>query len=159
MSRNNLLFCNGDLDATLRSQQGSISSRIESIPRDQFLNTSIEELTQHILSTLEVEPLTLYEDRAEMEQLETKIDVSRWPDRNPFGTPSPIYVAGTEIRVIIPYTGDQSLWKLQPNNWQSVFPHADVRGPRRDGVGMLQISLSQPADEPPEDLRPALMKN
>ena len=104
MSRENLLFYEGDLDATLRSHQGSISSRVDSIPRDQFLNTSIEELIQHILSVIVVEPLTLYEDRAEMEQRETKIDVSGWRDRNPFRDRGPINIAGIEVEVVIPYT-------------------------------------------------------
>ncbi|MDP2268140.1 MAG: hypothetical protein Q8K46_03130 [Deltaproteobacteria bacterium] len=156
MPKDNLLFCEGDLDATLRSHQISISSRVDSIPRDQFLNTSIEELTQHILSTLLVEPLILYEDRAEMEQRETKIDVSGWRDRNPFGDLGPINVAGIEVVVTIPYSGDQSLWKLRPNRWQSIFPHADIRGTGRDGIGGLQISLSQPADESPERFKSRL---
>jgi len=156
MPRDNLLFYEGDLDATLRSYQSSISSRIDSIPRDQFLNTSIEELTQHILTGLLVEPLMLYEDRAEMEQRETKIDVSGWRDRNPFGDRGPINVAGIEVVVTIPYSGDQSLWKLRPNQRQSIFPHGDVRGQGRDGVGALQISLSQPADESPERFKARL---
>lgn len=156
MPRDNLLFYEGDLDATLRSHQNSISSRVDSIPRDQFLNTSIEELTQHILSALLVEPLTLYEDRAEMEQRETKIDVSGWRERNPFGDRGPINVAGIEVLVTIPYSGDQSLWKLRPNQWQSIFPHADIRGPGRDGIGSLQILLSQPADELPERFKSRL---
>lgn len=156
MSRENLLFYEGDMDATLRAHQGSITSRIDSIPRDQFLNTSIEELTQHVLSTLLIEPLTLYEDRAEMEQRETKIDVSGWRDRNPFQDRGPIFVAGIEVVVTIPYSGDQSLWKLRPNSWQSVFPRADVRGPGRDKVGQLQITLSQPADEAPERFKARL---
>jgi hypothetical protein len=158
MSRENLLFCDGDLDATLRAHQSSIVSRVDSIPRDQFLNTNIEELTQHIFSTLAVEPLTLYEDRAAMEQRETKIDVSGWRDRNPFQDPGPIYVAGTEVIVTIPYSGDQSLWKLRPNQWRSVFPRAGVGAPGPDGIGQLQISLSQPADEAVEQFKARLDK-
>ncbi len=60
-----------------------------------------------------VEPLTLYEDRAEMEQRETKIDVSGWRDRNPFRDRGPINIAGIEVEVVIPYSGDPSLWKLR----------------------------------------------
>jgi len=156
MPRDNLLFYEGDLDAILRSHQGSISSRVDSIQRDQFLNTSSEELVQHILQALLVEPLTLYEDRAELEQRETKIDVSGWRDRNPFGDRGPINVAGIEVVVTIPYSGDQSLWKLRSNQWQSVFPHGDIRGPGRDGIGTLQILLSQPADESPERFKSRL---
>jgi hypothetical protein len=156
MPRDNLLFYEGDLNATLRAHQGSISSRVDSIPRDQFLNTSIEELAQYILSALLVEPLMLYEDRAEMEQHETKIDVSGWKDRNPFGDPKPIYISGVEVLITIPYSGDQSLWKLRPNSWQSIFPRADIRSNGRDGIGSLQISLAQPTDESPERFKSRL---
>jgi hypothetical protein len=156
MSRENLLFYDGDLDATLRAHQASIASRVDSVPHDQFLNTNIEELTQHIFSTLVVEPLTLYEDRAEMEQRETKVDVSGWRDRNPFRDPGPIYVVGTEVIVTIPYSGDQSLWKLRPYKGRSDFPRANVRAPGRDGIGRLEISLSQPADEALEQFKARL---
>jgi hypothetical protein len=91
-----------------------------------------------------------------MEQRETKIDVSGWRDRNPFLDPGPIYVAGIEVVVMIPYSGDQSFWKLRPNSWQSVFPRADVCGTGRDGIGQLQIVLSQPADEAPERFKARL---
>ncbi len=156
MSRENLLFYGGDLGATLHTHQASIVSRVDAIPRDQFLNTSEEELTEHILSTLLVEPLKLYEDKAEMEQRETKIDVSGWSDRNPFRHSGPIYVAATEVVVTIPYSGDHNLWKLQPNRWQSVFPRANVRGTGPDGLGQLQISITQPADEVPERFKARL---
>ncbi len=153
MSRKNLLFFNGNLDATLRAQQGSIDSRVDSIPHDQFLNTSIEELIQHVLSTLIIEPLTIYEDKAEMEQREMKLDVSSWRERNPFEDQGPIYVPGTEVVVTIPYSGEQSLWKIRPNHWQSIFPRADVCGTGRDGIGQIQITLSQPAGMAPEGFK------
>lgn len=41
--------------------------------------------------------------------------VSGWRDRNPFGDRGPINVAGIEVVVTIPYSGDQSLWKHRPN--------------------------------------------
>jgi len=111
MPRDNLLFYEGDLDATLRSRQGSILSHVDSIPRDQFLNTSIEDSTQHILSTLVLEPLTLYEDRAEMEQLETKIDVSGWKDRKPFFRTA--RHVGLTVPAKHPQTGEESVFIMR----------------------------------------------
>jgi len=132
MGREDCLFCEGDLDATLRVHQGSIAAKVDAIPRDQFMNAQPEEVVDHILSTMTVEPLVIYEDRAEMEQRETKIDVSGRQDRNPFGDRGQIFVSGVAVSVSIPFTGDSSLWKLRPNQWQSVFPHAKVVGSRGD---------------------------
>jgi hypothetical protein len=75
MGREDYLFAEGYLDAMLRAHQGSISAKIDAIPRDQFMNAQPEEVIDHVLSEMTVEPLVIYEDRAEMDQLETKIDV------------------------------------------------------------------------------------
>ena len=115
MGREDYLFAEGDLDATLRAHQGSISAKMDAIPRDQFMNAQPEEIIDHILSEMTVEPLVIYEDRAEMDQRETKIDVSGWRDRNPFGDRGPIHVSGVAVSVSLPFTGDSSLWKLKPN--------------------------------------------
>src|SRR3989304_9308879 len=77
-----------------------------------------------------------------MEQHETKIDVSGYRDRNPFGNRGPIYVPGVKVVVSIPYTGDTSLWNLRPNRSGSVFPRADIRQSNRDEIGYLDIMIA-----------------
>ena len=66
MRREDYLFAEGDLDATLRTHQGTIGANIDAIPRDQFMNAQPEEIIDHILSAMTVEPLVIYEDRAEV---------------------------------------------------------------------------------------------
>lgn len=156
MGKEDYLFADGDLDATLRAHQGSIAAKIDAIPRDQFMNAQPEEIIDHILSAMTVEPLVIYEDRAEMDQRETKIDVSGWRDRNPFGDRGPIHVSGVAVSVSIPFTGDSSLWKLRPNQWQSVFPHAKVVGSRGENTGHVQVDMAQPTDEAPERFKARL---
>jgi hypothetical protein len=150
MAREDYLFCEGDLDDMLRSHEASVGPRVDAIPRDQFINVNVEQVVEHILSEMTVEPLLIYEDRAEMEQRETKIDVSDWRERNPFGDRGPIYVAGVSVSVSIPFTGDPPLWKLKPSHWSSVFPRAHVVAGRGQRSGHIQIDLAQPADEPQE---------
>lgn len=156
MGREDYLFCEGDLDATLRAHQSSIGAKVDAIPRDQFMNAQVEEVVDHVLSETTVESLILYEDRAEMEQRETKIDVSGWRDRNPFGDRGPIHVAGVSVSVSIPFTGDSSLWNLKPNHWQTVFPRARVAAGQNQTKGHIQIDLAQPADEPQERFKQRL---
>lgn len=145
-----LLFYEGDLDAVLRAQVASVMERVDSIPRDQFLSSPEDTLVEHIRSSMEIVPLQLHEDAMVMEQQETKIDVSRWPDRNLFREPGPIYVSGVKITVTIPYSGDPALWKLRSNPYQTVFPRGVIRKPGRDEIGHLEIVLQQPSDEPAE---------
>lgn len=156
MGREDYLFCEGDLDTVLRAHQVSISTKVDAIPRDQFMNAQLEEVVDHLVSEMSLETLVIYEDQAEMEQRETKIDVSGWQGRNPFGDRGPIYVSGVSVSVSIPFTGDAPLWKLKPNQWQSVFPHARVVGARNQDSGQIQIDMAQPADEPPERFKQRL---
>ncbi|MDK9556093.1 hypothetical protein QQF73_00550 [Marinobacter sp. M216] len=157
-SRDNFLFYEGDLDETLRDQLASARDKVDRIPQDQFLNSPEDDVVQHVVSELEVEPLVLFEDRAEMDQRETKIDVSGWRGRNPFGNKGPIFVAAVEVVVSIPYSGDQQLWHLRPSSWQTVFPRAEVSSQDRTGIGSLKIVITQPVDEPPERIKTLLKK-
>ena len=156
MPRSDLLFCEGALEETLRARLGAVASKIDSIPRDQFMNARPDEVVDHVVSEMTVEPLELYEDRAEMEQSETRIDVSGWRDRNPFGDPGPVYVPGVAIVVAIPFTGDHGLWKLRPNPSSTVFPHGSVSESRHGGVGQVHIEIAQPADQPIEQIKTSL---
>jgi len=148
-------FSEGDLDATLRHPFEPIPTRVDSIPRDQFLATSEDDLVEHIYSQIKIEPLVLYEDRMDMEQHETTVNVSADWDRNPSGD-SGKYVAGVEVVVSIPFTGDPNLWDLRPNQRQTVFPRGEIRQPSRDGVGYLEILIEQPTDDPPEKIKQCL---
>lgn len=156
MGREDYLFCEGDLDATLRAHQSSIGVKVDTIPHDQFMSAQVEDVVEYILSEMVVEPLVIYEERAEMEQRETKIDVSSWRDRNPFGDRGPIHVAGVSVSISIPFTGDSSLWKLKPNHWQSVFPRAHVASGSGQTNGHILIDLAQPADEAQEQFKQRL---
>lgn len=92
-----LLFYEGDLSEALRQHALKIQQKVDSIPQDQFLASSEEILVQHLLPEFQIEPLTLYEDRMVMDHAETKVDVSRDRDRNPFGDRGPIHVAGIQV--------------------------------------------------------------
>ncbi len=150
------LFYEGDLDGTLRNHLDQITLKVDQIQKDQLLATPEDDLVQHICDGMEIEPITLHEASAEMEQHETKIDVSGNRERNPFRDRGPIYVAGIRVVVSIPYMGDPMLWKLRPNSWQSVFPRANVSHPSHNAVGHIDIVMQQPTDEPQERIKQRL---
>ena len=152
-SRDNLLFYEGDLHGTLDNHIRQISEKVNAITKDQFFASPEEDLVEHIFGEMRIEPITLYEDSMEMEQTETRIDVSGYRDRNPFGDRGPIYVQGIRVVVSVPFTGDPVLWKLRPNSYQSVFPRADVREPYGETAGHINLEFQQPTDSPPEKIK------
>ncbi len=151
--RENTLFWDDDLSATLDHYAKSAKDKVDAINQDQFLATPIDDLVAHIVNDLYVSPLELYEDKAEMVQQEVRVDVSHNRSRNPFGDSGPIMVPGIKVVISIPYTGDPSLWQLKPNQWRSTIPHGDIRSPNRDGVGYLDIVIQQPADDPQQQIK------
>jgi hypothetical protein len=151
--RENTLFWDRDLSATLDHHAKTAKDKVDAINQDQFLATPIDDVVAHIVNDLYVRPLELHEDRAEMDQQEVRVDVSHNRNRNPFGDSGPIMVPGIKVTISIPYTGDPSLWKLKPNQWRSTIPHGDIRSPNRDGVGYLDIVIQQPADDPQQQIK------
>lgn len=152
-SRDNMLFHKGDLSATLRNQVVRIPTKVDAIPKDQFLSSSEEAIFENILAQIEVDPLVIYEDRMETEPRETKIDISGRKERIFFGDRGPIYVEGMEVTISIPFTGDPGLWDLCPDHRTSVFPRANIHQPKKDGIGFLDIVIAQLKDEPANKIK------
>ncbi|QAT16664.1 hypothetical protein BU251_02425 [Candidatus Velamenicoccus archaeovorus] len=154
--RDDYLFADGELSEVLESIKGGISRLVGEIPKDQLLSNSIEDLVAYVSDKLIVSPLKLYEESKTMEHQEIQVDVSRYPNRNIFGDPGPIYVPGVRVTISIPYSGTTDLWHFRPNHWQSVVPHGRVMPLNSKGIGQLDIVIEQPNDEDPERIKAAL---
>lgn len=143
----NYLFADGDLSAALRSNLARVSAAVDSLSKDQFLATPEEDLIEHLMSRLAIEPLELHEDHMETTEGETQVDVSGDRDRYFSGHRSgPAYVPGHKIEINIPYSGAYELWKLKPSSWQSIFPVGIVLPHRGNQPGILHIEYSMPVD-------------
>ncbi len=151
----NYLFSDYDLTGALRANQEKIRERVDSIPKDQFLATSHDDLVQHIVSSSEITPVTVHEDRiSATEPRECKIDVSHDSRRNFFhDSGQPIMVDGFEVVVELPFTGDHNILKSKPSSYSSVFPRAVIVEPRGDVPGKLVMSYRQPHDEDPSRMK------
>jgi hypothetical protein len=154
----NLLFYNSDLDGELRALMQKMGSKVDSIPKDQFLTTPDDILLEHLQGEFVVDPIVLYEDTKEMEHQEVKVDVSMYPDRNPGRRKGPIYVSGISVSVQVPFSGDARLWRVRSNPSQAVFPRGTIREPGKNGIGYLEITVEQPTDEPQERIKQRIDK-
>jgi hypothetical protein len=115
------LFEKYELGESLRNIETGIPQEVDTIPEGQFLEASDEQIVEHLESRLRIEPITLYEDKATMEDYETKVDVAG--DRQRYiREHGPFYIPGREVKIYIPYTGDKKLWHTRPSSHFMVLP-------------------------------------
>ena len=144
MRDRNILFFEGDLDARLRGGQESVSRELDRIPKDQFLVSSDQEIVDHVVAGLSVEPIVLHEEKTTMDQHETQVDVSHDPLRVfRDERTGPFYIPGTKVEINIPFTGEEWIFRYRTNPWSTVFPRADVQS------GRLRLIVTQPHDADP----------
>lgn len=145
MRTQDYLFAEPDLDDQLRERQRQITAKVDAIPERQFLISSDQEVVDHVIPQLVVEPIMLRLDARTMSKTETKVDVSGDPMRffSP-GRGGPFLIPGTRVDIDIPYTGEDWIFRYRTNPWSTVFPRAEVTR------GSLRISISLPHDVAPE---------
>ena len=149
MREGNVLFSSENLSDILYAHSRETGDKVDAIPSDQLLATPIEDLVDHIFSQMYVEPLTIYEDRMEMDRHEIKIDVNGWPGRPMFVEPR--LVPGIRLTISLPFSGDTKLWRLRPNPWVTPPPRGVIRDSKAE-TG-LEMIFELPFDEAPEKIK------
>jgi hypothetical protein len=136
------LFSEYDLRAVLEGQLELVGDRVLAIPKEQFEEATDELLAAQVASRLTIPPLELAEDDISVSSKDTKVDVSRDPDRAIFDRSRPAYVDGTEVTYHVPYRGDSELLKCRPSSFTMNPPRAvvapgELRFPYDQGCGDL----------------------
>lgn len=153
------LFADFDLADSLRAKQTGIQEQVDSINKDQFLATPYDDLIDYVVNHNTIEPITLYEDRiVASEPTECQVDVSGDPRRFIRDTSRPCYIAGHEISIEIPFTGDDNLLRAKTSTWSSVFPTGQIRQ-GQDGIGKIVMMFRQPHDADPNQIKSSLDSN
>lgn len=145
------LFNDSDIDVILKNKLTQALYNIDGIPKDQFLSTSEDDLQEHILSSSIIYPIKLHEKSMEMEEEEIKIEIKDYGRM--------AIVPGIEVTVSIPFTGDSSLWMINPSIRHSPMPEGNIRNPVDNGIGYLDIVIKQPIDEEHRKIKQTLDAN
>lgn len=148
-----LLFYDGDLRATIEAHFQKVNEKVAAIPEPQFLATEDDLIIEHVVADFQVTPLELHEDAAQMEQEETRVDVTHTGRYVPRRDGQPTMAPGQRITVSIPFRGDRILWKLRPSSWHTSFPHGIIRSSGDDLGGFLDIVMELPSDCAPEQFK------
>src|SRR3954471_9573451 len=122
-------FTNGETNSTFRHHLETVVKEIRELENSYVLRTSPTELEQHFLKKTLIEPLNLQVADYHIEG-EKSVQVDARYDRNSIFIRGdrPYTIAGTELRIAIPFSGDETLWKLRPSTFGlSGYPDIELR--------------------------------
>lgn len=128
MAREDYLFMGPDWHSVDRHQREQMVAEIEKVDPDRLLNTSVDDLAIYFSDKHKIEVPVLDEENLVVDQREKQIDVSRDQSRYISDRSRSFYIAGSEIAVEIPFTGEAEAFKIQPNPYTLSPPRASVRG-------------------------------
>jgi len=122
------LFSNASWHDVERHQLQGMQKAIAGLDGNRLLNTSVEDLVLYFENKFQIEIPTLLTEEIVVDQRETQIDVNRDHNRGIYDRSHPFHIAGTEIEVEIPFTGEAEAFKFQPTTYTMSPPRAEVRG-------------------------------
>lgn len=108
------LFNDGELQDVLRQREGKMYQEIEGYERNYILNVSVDDLCNYLQQKYRMEPIKLLTDNIVADTGETKVDVSRDPNRWIRDRDKPFYIDGTYISFEVPFEGDPALFRYTP---------------------------------------------
>jgi hypothetical protein len=119
----NYLFSDGDLSATLQAQTASLQAEIDGFSSDYVLKVSFNDLAKHLFDKYQIEPVTLVKDDIHIgDNGDTTVDMSH--DFRYGGRAN--HVPATFAEFVIPFTGDQNIFRLRTSTFNFNPPSAQI---------------------------------
>ena len=146
------LFSKDELSKYLASMESQVDFEVDTIHEQQLLSLEESELTQQIISKVEVKPIEIYEDRKEQEC--ESVEFQRKSLKKPFGHTGDYLVpcSGLRITISIPYIGFYELWHMKPNKYQmNRKPYGFIRvKASEDRIGEINLYIECSSDKEPD---------
>lgn len=121
------LFNRYHLSAFLMSIEQAISKEISSLNENNILNSSHVDLCQYYVVKYAIEPVSIDEDRIQIDYDDARIDVSRRFEYGAIDRSKSAHVTGTRISLFVPFEGDKRLLDCLPSTYTSRLPYAAIR--------------------------------
>ena len=122
-----LLFTNKPWHRFAKSQEEKLKEEVSSIERNEFLNTSVDDLCFYLAEKHRVNDVpVLKEGVADYNEVEDEI--SGGERGLLYGGTQPIRVRDTEIKIAIPFDGDAEFFWIRPSRYTSSSPQGTVEG-------------------------------
>ncbi len=124
--RSDILFYEYDGFSVIENQRRQLQAEVAGIPEQRLLNTSVEDMVRYLVQRYQLEVPVLEVENAVADQREAMVEVSGFMyglDRGETRS-----VAGTQVTLEVPFTGDPQMFKVRPSSFNSAPPHAEIRG-------------------------------
>ena len=121
------LFSSRDLREMLEERSRAIRNEIEQVDSNQLLNTSTVDLAKYFHEKYVLVAPSLNIGNWTASQQETKIDVSRDPNRWISDSSRPFYIAGQRIEIEVPIDGEVELMYARPSTHSLNPPRGQIR--------------------------------
>jgi hypothetical protein len=130
MRQTNFLFADGELSDHLSRRRAAMLTAIDTHDRNGLLKTATPTLAAHFVSAHEAVAPELHEDGLRVDENETKVDVSQFPDRMVRDRSRPLYRPGIVVRLFLPFSGEADLLRFTPSTrYAGHFPAAWIEPP------------------------------
>lgn len=126
-NRSNYLFTRQSLSGLIDAQGKALHEEIAGLSNGVIQGTEESQLIESLRSKYFLDAPEIKEEDIEVEQSDTKIDVSHDSMRLSFG-PGPHEVPATKFTYYVPFVGDPDLLEFQPSSFNTVWAYAEVRG-------------------------------
>ena len=144
-----LLFSSYDLQAVLKNQVDELCREVEKLEQNRLMNTSQADLINYLVEKFAVTPVSLQKENIYAEESEVQVDVRYDSMRCIDDKSRPALVPGQQIRVKIPFIGDEGLFYSASNQRTSNPPRAKLAN------NEIVFSFEMPNDSP-RDLKPEI---
>ncbi len=121
----NPLFNRVEIFAVIEHQKQELKKAFRNVTNAE-LDADQVALAARLIEQFSINVPVLDEDKKYAITKETRVDVSGDPRRFITNRSAPFYVAGTEVRVVIPFQGDPGLFEVQPTMFTLNPPFGEI---------------------------------
>ena len=122
-----LFFKNGELRAFLEEVKAKLKKEIETYEPNYILNVSEHDLQEYLISKYSIESPKLIKEKLYVDgPYEVDIDVSH-PNRLIIDRNRPVYIKGTKVVVVVPFSGDGRLFYYKPSTSSLNPPRGEIK--------------------------------
>jgi hypothetical protein len=126
MNVRDYLFLKHDWFYIQENNKGKLTKEISNYNGNKLLNTPTEDLCEYFLGKYQLNTPVIHIDNAVADQQETKVDVSKNPNRYVTDRNHPFYIPGTKITIIVPFDGYPFLFDIKPSQYTLSPPRAII---------------------------------
>lgn len=130
----NPLFNRVDIFNVIEHQKHELKNAFQKVTNAE-LDADPVALAARLIEQFSINVPVLDEDKKYALTKETQVDVSHDPRRSISNRSQPFYIAGTEVRIVIPFHGDASVFDVQPTSFTLNPPFGEIRENEMHPVG------------------------